>query len=257
MKWPRSITLIRHGQSAYNVLKDIKMKDPRYREFMNAFEIDHQSKTTRKLAKQMEEKYSLQVSDYETQLTDEGIMQAQLVGKSLSQTQQVPDAIFCSPYMRTKSTLVYIREGWPDLAQVPVFFDDRIREQEHGLALLYNDWRIFQVFHPEQKRLRDLMGPYWYQFPQGESISNVRDRIRLMTSMLIREWAEKDVWLITHHITILSKRANIEHLTPEQFIHLDETEKPINCGVTRYECNPELGRDGKLELVVYNSCLFK
>ncbi|MDO8558873.1 MAG: hypothetical protein Q7R84_00930 [bacterium] len=62
--------------------------------------------------------------------------------------------------------------------------------------------------------------------------------------------------MVTHHLTILSFRASMEHLTPEQFIELDEKEKPVNCGVTRYECNPDRGKDGKMELIFYNKCLF-
>ena len=50
----------------------------------------------------------------------------------------------------------------------------------------------------------------------------------------------------------LATRANFERLSPEQFLHLDEHEKPLNCGVTRYVGNPDLGSQGKLELHEYN-----
>lgn len=57
---------------------------------------------------------------------------------------------------------------------------------------------------------------------------------------------------ITHHLTILATGANFERLSPEQFLHLDEYEKPANCGVTRYIGKPDLGNQGKLELNEYN-----
>lgn len=252
MKWPKSITLIRHGQSQYNALRGFKDNDPTYRAFRAAFQADPQSEETKRLANLLRGRYALPMGDYETPLTPEGMAQARLTGEALSRVVPLPDVIFCSPYLRTGQTLIAMKEKWEDLKTALVVPDDRIREQEHGLSLLYSDWRLFNVFHPEQKALRDLMGPYWYQYPQGESVSQVRDRIRLVTTTLIREWAGKDVWLVTHHLTILSIRANLERLSPEQFIHLDEREKPVNCGVTRYECNPERGKDGKMELVWYN-----
>ena len=57
---------------------------------------------------------------------------------------------------------------------------------------------------------------------------------------------------ITHHLTILATRANFERLSPKEFLHLDKHEKPLNCGVTRYIGNPNLGSRGKLELCQYN-----
>ena len=167
----------------------------------------------------------------------------------------LPDIVLVSPYMRTQQTYTEITVAWPALLSVPVIYDDRIREQEHGLSLLYNDWRVFHVFHPEQKKLYDLMGPYWYQYPQGESVPQVRDRIRSMTNTLIREYAGAHVLIITHHLTILSFRANFERLSAEHFLRLDKREKPINGGLTRYRGNPNRGTDGKLELEYYNRSL--
>jgi broad specificity phosphatase PhoE len=148
-------------------------------------------------------------------------------------------------------------EGGFDPGQAKIFLgEDRIREQEHGLSLLYSDWRVFQTFHPEQRELYELLGPYWYQYPQGESTSMVRDRVRLFTNMLVREYSGKVVYLVSHHLTKLCIRANYERLTPEQFIDLDNHQKPINGGVTIYKGNPEVGTDGKLELIEYNKKLY-
>jgi len=252
MKWPISLELVRHAESAYNVLKKKKAADPRYAEFVAEYKRDYTSALARALAAEIMEKYSLGVSDYKTPLTKEGMEHALGTGRALRGVATLPDIVFFSPYLRTRQTLECLVEGWPELANVKRVAEDRIREQEHGLSLLYNDWRVFHVFHPEQKRLHKLMNPYWYQYPQGESISNVRDRTRDVTGMLIRECAGLRVLLVTHHLTILSFRANLERLTPEEFLRLDEKEKPLNCGVTRYVGHPELGRDGKLILDIYN-----
>lgn len=252
MKWPKSLTIIRHGESAYNVLRAQKEDDALYKEFKIAFEKDYQSPQTIELAKQVQKKFTLGVSDYDTPLTEEGIRQARETGRNLLDNMFLPDVVFVSPYLRTRETFKFLAEEFSGLSKGKVVYDDRIREQEHGLSLLYNDWRVFHTFHPEQKKLHGLMGRYWYQYPQGESVSNVRDRNRDFTRMLIREYAGKRVLLVSHHLTILSFRGIFERLSPEEFVYLDEHEKPVNCGVTTYIGNPKLGTDGKLELVEYN-----
>ncbi len=257
MKWPKSLTLIRHGESAYNVLRAKKEQDPEYQLFKAQYEAGDASQETIDLAKVIKAKYSLGVGDYNTPLTEEGKRQARITGHTLEKSDTPPpDVIIYSPYLRTRETLEELSIGWKALHLVPRVEDDRIREQEHGLSILYNDWRVFHIFHPEQRELYSLQGDYWYQYPQGESMSQVRDRVRSMYATLIREYSEKHVLMITHHLTILSIRATLERLTPEQFLDLDENNKPVNCGITEYVGMPNQGRDGKLRLVRYNSKLY-
>lgn len=256
MKWPLSITLIRHGQSTYNQLRQKKLDDPLYQRFIKEYDRGH-SATLVTLAQELREKFALNVSDYDTQLSEMGFWQARETGSLLRKSgATVPDVILVSPYVRTRQTLDRLMWTWTELRQSHVVHDDRIREQEHGLSLLYNDWRVFHALNPLQREFRELMGPYWYQYPQGESVSMVRDRIRSITDTLIREYAGKHVMLVTHHLTILSIRANFERLSPEEFVRLDEEEKPVNCGVTYYLGDPSLGSDGKLVLDCYNKKLY-
>lgn len=256
MKWPSSLTIIRHGQSQYNILRDIKKKDPEYQKFVREFDRDHLSKQAQELAQIIRARYSGNMSDYDTPLTDEGRKQSQKVGLNILKHIPMPDVIFVSPYVRTQQTLDEMLQSMPKDFRVPVVVEDRIREQEHGLSSLYYDWRVFHTIHPEQKSLHDLQGEYWYQYPQGESVSMVRERIRSMLTMLIREYSEKHVWMVSHHLTKLSIRANLERLSPEEFIRIDEKEKPINCGITHYEGNPDVGTNGRLELTKYNLKLY-
>jgi broad specificity phosphatase PhoE len=256
MKWPTSITLLRHGESAYNILRRKKEKDPDYQLLKKAYAEDFRSSEAVRLATLVRNKWKLGVSDYETPLTEQGKKQAYVTGRQLPKTIDLPDVIMVSPYLRTRQTLAEVERGWPALKKVNRISDDRIREQEHGLSLLYNDWRVFHVFHPEQKFLYDLMKPYWYQYPQGESTSDVRKRCREEVSMLIREFFEKKVLLVTHHLTILSFMANIGHFSPEKFLEMDEKQKPLNCGVTHYVGVPGEGRDGRLKLDFYNRILY-
>lgn len=253
MKWPTQLVIVRHAQSEYNILREKKQQDQLYQDFVFEFETNHRSDTCRELAREVHQKYRLGTSDYHTRLTEEGELMAKRTGFSLRNLgQQLPHVVYVSPYLRTRQTFLCMQEEWPQLNSVKLVIEDRVREQEHGLSLLYNDWRVFHVMHPEQKDFRDLQGSYWYQYPQGESVSQVRDRIRSFLTTLVRENSGKRVMLVTHHLTLLSIRAILERLTPEQFIHLDENEKPVNCGVTIYDGLPEQGRDGKLVLSTYN-----
>jgi hypothetical protein len=54
----------------------------------------------------------------------------------------------------------------------------------------------------------------------------------------------------------LSFRANYERLPPEEFLRIDEEEKPLNCGVTLYQGDPKAGSNGRLVLDQYNVKLY-
>jgi len=257
MKWPASIVLIRHGESAYNELKLKKDADPEYVEFKTALRNEPYAERTRAMAERLFARYPTPYSDSQMPLTEMGVRQARLTGEALSTQIAAPEVIFVSPYLRTQQTLTCMMQAFSALGRAKIVVEDRIREKEHGLATLYGDWRFFYAFHPEQRRLNRLMGEYWYQYPQGESVSQVRDRIRSVTTTMIREYAGANVMFVTHHLTILSIRANFERLSPEEFQRLDREEKPINCGVTLYRCDEAAGPAGRLRLVYYNRRLYE
>ncbi len=255
MKWPLWLGLIRHDTSLYNVLKGKKKKDPLYLEFLKEFKKNPESETTRALARLVSEKHALGVSDAETPLADKTGRRPFAVGKAMRKKfgkKGLPDIIFVSPYLRTWQTLAYLIRGWPELDEIKIVEEERIREQEHGLSLLYNDWRVFHALHPEQGRLFRLEGAYWYRYPQGENVPDVRARDRSWTTTLIREFAGKKILAITHHLNILGVRANFERWGSQKFIHVDETDKPDNCSLTVYEGNPNKGKNGRFELKHYN-----
>lgn len=256
IKWPLWIMLIRHDVSAYNVLREQKRGNKLYQRFLEAYKRDKGAADTRALAQEVYEKLALGMGDSRTPLADTEGRRALEVGKALKQEGDLPDVIFVSPYLRTKLTLKHITRGWPELAGVKTHEEERIREQEHGLALLYNDWKVFETLHPDQRRLRKLEGPYWYRYPQGENVPDIRARNRSMTTTMVRDFSGKKVMLITHHLNILGIRANHERLGEKEFIHLDEHDKPINCGITLYRCDPNQGENGRLVLEYYNRKLY-
>lgn len=252
MKWPSSLTLIRHAQSQYNAMKEAKKDDPYYRQFLQAYDEEPYSPRTQKLAGQMAEKYSLRVSDANTKLSDDSCQKAARTAAVLSKIIHTPDIIYISPYTRTRQTFALMCEGWPRLKSVPTLEDERLREQEHGLATLYNDWKIFFSLYPEQGRLHRQDGTYWYRWPQGENVPDVRLRNNIWITTLVREFSEKNVLVVTHHLNILATRANLERWPDTSFISIDKNEAPTNLGVTHYRGDGSAKQDGKLCLTVYN-----
>jgi broad specificity phosphatase PhoE len=260
LKWPSSIDFVRHAPSAYNEMAARKKQDPLFQKFVEAYERDSSSTACISLAKEIAKAWSLGYSDRQTPLSDTGRDIAVKTGQALhrQRNDQLPHVVIVSPYQRTQETLAALIEGWPELAASETIEDDRIRELEHGLLLAYNDRRVMMTLHPEQRILYDIEGEYAYRYPQGENIADVRERCRNFTRMLIREFAGQRVLVVTHHLTILAIRANLERLGVDEFLRLDREEKPINCGVTSYRGIPNVGRHGhgKLELVAYNQKLY-
>jgi len=251
--------LIRHDVSAYNILKDKKLKSQLYQEFIKQFELDPTTDKAKALALAVQEEFSLGIGDAETPLLDLEAKRAEEVGIALRRKyhKKAPHVIFVSPYKRTKLTLAGLMRGWPELRKIHVVEDERIREQEHGLSLIYNDWRVFHTLHPEQRLLFKCEGSYWYRYPQGESVPDVRARDRSWMTSVVRDFSEKRVMAVTHHLNILGVRAHLERWSAEEFIRVDSSDRPLNCGVTTYRGNSKVGKDGRFELEYYNRRFYK
>ncbi|MBI5045128.1 MAG: histidine phosphatase family protein [Candidatus Levybacteria bacterium] len=255
-KWPSEVIVLRHGLTTHNVRSQEKREDSFYNSFKAQFEKSPHSRVTLAMSRKVVSRWPTNESDRSTQIVQEAIQNAVATGVGLSKTHELPDVIYISNYARTRQTLDAVMSGWPELRGVKVVVDDRIREQEHGLCLLVGDWRVFFARNPEQYALRKLEGRFDYRWPQGESVYDVKERLRSFQGTLSREHAGQRVLLVTHHLTILALRMNLERFDEEEFLRLDEEEKPLNCSVTVYASVPGGGKSGKgkLELQDYNVC---
>ena len=264
MKWPDTLTIIRHGESGYNLLSVEKLKSSTYLEFKKRFDMEFAvaeddkwvSPELEKLAREAWKLTRLPYSDFETSLTETGKQQALETGKKLNTVISLPDIIYISPYKRTIQTLEYLIKGWPDLVKVSVVSEERIREHEYGLTTIYNDSRVYLALNPVQAILYKLDNDYNYRYLNGESKADVRARVRSFVSTLIRENSEQNVLMVSHNIMTLAIRANPERWLPDKFLSMDKSDKPINCGVTTYRGDPSLGKNGKLVLEKYNEKLY-
>ena len=133
MKWPLSITLIRHAQSQYNILRTKKEQDPEYEHFKALHGKDPDSPLARVLAGKMQSKYALDTSDYKTPLSTAGVYQARDTGRRIfaESVVPVPDVILVSPYVRTRTTLNLLKNGAGEthFTKAVEVVDERIREQ--------------------------------------------------------------------------------------------------------------------------------
>jgi broad specificity phosphatase PhoE len=137
------------------------------------------------------------VPDYRIPLTELGLEQAKAAGERIRREldgRQV--SVYVSPYLRAYQTLEAL-----DLGPLTerVIEEPRLREQ---------DWANFQISGDieDQKELRNAYGHFFYRFGEGESGSDVYDRISSFMETLYRHWSKPDyspnALLVTHGLTM-------------------------------------------------------
>lgn len=137
------------------------------------------------------------VPDYRIPLTGLGREQAAAAGAEIRRRLAGGKvSIYVSPYLRAYETLEALQLG--DLVDT-VMEEPRLREQ---------DWANFQnpVDIADQRELRNAYGHFFYRFREGESGSDVYDRISAFLETLHRHWARPDyppnTLLVTHGLTM-------------------------------------------------------
>lgn len=252
MKAPESLTLIRHDESAFDDKRREWRKHPLFEAFIEAYNKNPASDEALRYAQEFKDWFDWDHGEHNIPLGESDGIHAEAMAGNLRDLIKFPDVIYVSPYDRTKLTLERMIKGWPQLADVRVISDEKIRERDHGELILFGDVRIFNVLKPDQMRLRKRYGSYWHRYPSGENIPDVRLRNQLWLDKLDRDHPEQNVLAVTHYLTILSTRANIEDLDDVEFQRLDHEADPINAGVTIYR----VGEEDKLKLDVYNQKLY-
>ncbi|MFT4148525.1 MAG: phosphoglycerate mutase family protein [Micrococcaceae bacterium] len=137
------------------------------------------------------------IPDYRIPLTEKGINQAKEAGKRIrEESNGLPFTVYVSPYLRAYQTLDHL--GLDDLIERTIE-EPRLREQ---------DWANFQ--NPKeivkQKKLRDVYGHFFYRFENGESGSDVYDRVsgflETMYRHFTKEQLHENVLIVTHGLTM-------------------------------------------------------
>jgi broad specificity phosphatase PhoE len=228
-RWPERLWIVRHGESAGNVARDLADASG-----LGRIDID--------------------TRDVDVPLSELGEAQSCALGhwfKILPEHER-PDVVLTSPYLRARRTADIVREcgGFSPEAHRPTP-DERLREKEFGILDRLTRHGIAE-FHPDQAEFRRLLGKFYHRPPGGESWCDVILRLRSALDTLSLHHAGQRVLIVSHQVVVLCQRYLLECLTEEEILAIDRSEDVANCSITEYRFDPTAGHNGELKLFRYN-----
>jgi broad specificity phosphatase PhoE len=229
-KWPHTLWLVRHGQSAGNVARDAA-------EAAGHPLID------------------IAERDMDVPLSPLGRRQAEALGRWFGglPAQARPTVVLCSPYRRAVQTAEHLlaAAGLAEAGDLRPVQDERLREKEFGILDRLTVHGI-RAHHPALAEQRAHVGKFYFRPPGGESWCDVILRLRSAVETIVREHRGERVLVVAHQVTVNCLRYLLERLDERRILEIDRTADVPNCGVTAYEFDPSLGRRGKLALRLVN-----
>jgi broad specificity phosphatase PhoE len=234
-KWPQTLWIVRHGQSAGNVARD-------------AAELG--AMTTVASAGR----------DVDAPLSPLGDQQAQALGHWFAAlpVQERPEIVFSSSYLRARQTadrLLRALHGpspeGDDPEEIACVRDERLREKEFGILDRLTPLGIREKY-PELAEQRLHVGKFYFRPPGGESWCDVILRLRSFLDMLRRECRGDRVLVVAHQVIVNCMRYLLERLDERQILAIDRRGDVPSCGITSYVFGPRAGRRGKLVLHLEN-----
>jgi broad specificity phosphatase PhoE len=226
-KWPALLVVMRHAESEANYHRQYleKISSP----------ATHLEISTR---------------DVDVPLTAEGRRQAREAGLYLKASTVPPfDAVYVSPYRRTRETADFVLEGFATHPR-PVI-EERIREKEFGILEGLTKTGV-RTLHPEELARKMKVGKYYYRPPGGESHPDVNLRVHSFLGTLVREHAGERILVVTHSVVVLSFRRLLERLEEEKVLELDRHDEPKNAALSVYESSAGAAEGGGLLLRDWN-----
>lgn len=222
-KWPQNLWIVRHGQSAGNVARDVA-------ETAGLHMID------------------IAMRDVDVPLSALGEQQAEALGRWFGQMpkKEQPSVILCSPYLRTQETARLLMHAASLSAKGTSFIvDERLREKEFGIVDRMTIHGI-RIKYPELCEQREHVGKFYFRPPGGESWCDVILRLRSAIDTIIREYRSEHVLIVSHQVILNCFRYLLERMDEQQILSIDSRGDVPNCGVNSYEFDAALGRHGKL-----------
>ncbi len=209
-QWPAELLLIRHGQSAGNVARDLALA---------------QGLST----------IAIEPRDCDVPLSDLGCRQSEALGDWLKDNSPAPNVVFASPYVRARQTAsIALRAAQWDGVRIRI--DERLREKEFGILDRLTRTGIEQRY-PDQAQMRRRLGKFYYRPPGGESWTDVILRLRSLLDTLSREYRGERVAIVSHQVIVLCFRYLLENMTEEQILSVDAAADVANCSITAYRAH--------------------
>jgi ribonuclease H / adenosylcobalamin/alpha-ribazole phosphatase len=227
-RWPSVLWVVRHGQSAGNVARDLADEQGHHR-------ID------------------LTFRDVDVPLSDLGRQQARALGKWFAEAHEDgrPEVMLSSPYVRAVETAQLFREAGGCREDERICLDERLREKEFGILDGLTSAGI-RALQPEQAEFRKLLGKFYHRSPGGESWADVILRLRSLMDTVSLHYGGRRVMIVAHQVVVLCLRYVIENLTEAEILAIDRAGDVANCAITEYQFDPAAGKDGNLVLARYN-----
>jgi broad specificity phosphatase PhoE len=224
-KWPSTLWIVRHGQSAGNVARDAAELAG-----LPVIDIEHR--------------------DIDTPLSDLGKTQALALGHWFGELPagRRPEVVLCSPYVRARDTTrLLLQSAGIDGKSVRVRMDERLREKEFGILDRLTVHGIRARF-PELSEQRSHVGKFYFRPPGGESWCDVILRLRSVMEMATREHGGQRVLVVAHQVIVNCMRYLLENLDEAQILAIDKLGDVPNCAVTSYQLD-HVARCLQLDLV--------
>ena len=229
-RWPTTLWLVRHGQSAGNVARDAALAEGA-------------------------EEIALSGRDVDVPLSPLGHLQADALGRWFGEQDRTarPEVLLSSPYVRARQTAELFRDAGGTVdGDVPLCLDERLREKEFGILDGLTTFGIASR-EPQQAAFRDTLGKFYHRPPGGESWADVILRLRSLMDTVSLHYGGRAVMIVAHQVVVLCLRYVIENLTEQEILAIDAAGDVANCSVTEYRFDPHAGRFGNLVLARYNA----
>lgn len=215
-RWPDRLWIVRHGQSAGNVARDL------------ADAAGHAA-------------IDIDIRDVDVPLSDLGHEQAAALGRWFAALpeHERPEVLLCSPYVRARQTAKAICEagGVAESARQPIV-DERLREREFGLWDRLTTAGV-KAKYPDQAEQRALLGKFYHRPPGGESWADVILRLRGALDTISLHHADRRVLIVCHQVVVLCLRYILEEMDEAQVLAIDKAADVVNCGVCEYDFEPD------------------
>ena len=207
--WPARLWVVRHGQSAGNVARDVA-------ESQGLHLID------------------LVTRDADAPLSDLGGAQAAALGHWFAQMpgHERPCSFMVSPFVRAQQTMWAVSDAL-GVERDELHVDERLREKEFGILDGYTVAGIRAKF-PELYAQRAMVGKFYFRPPGGESWCDVILRLRSMVEVLRRDHVGDRVLIVAHQVIVNCLRYLLECLDEAAILAMDKAADVPNCGVTEY-----------------------
>lgn len=226
---PRSLWLVRHGESSGNVALAAA-------ESGGLHVIDIVGR------------------DVDVPLSPLGERQSRALGRYIASLPPDgrPTAVLTSPYVRARQTAeLLIAESGLDRRRLAFVADERLREKEFGTLNRLTKAGITAQFPHEAARRAEL-GKFYYRPPGGESWCDVILRLRSMLDHILLRYDGERVLIVAHQVVVLCFRYLIEEFDEARILAIDRAKDVANCSLTRFEAGTAADGRVKLLLDTYN-----